>query len=178
MSHKVVVKGALRKPSTRSGWAASFVIQYGWLTQPYLLINHKFVISGNQFLNVYLPIVETGIPGAWLEGFEVRELNAAWAPIWEDPAGGRPTPKLPRLPIDRISPLEKRNRKNDGYDDDNIDDDSDDDDYDDHIDDTDDDDNNIDDYDDNDYDNIDDDNNTDDYDNIDDDNTNDDNNDH
>jgi hypothetical protein len=28
MSHKVATKGALRKPSTRSGWAASFAIQF------------------------------------------------------------------------------------------------------------------------------------------------------
>jgi hypothetical protein len=43
MSHKVAAMGALRKPSTRSGWAASFVIQLSsqrqvrMISKPHLL---------------------------------------------------------------------------------------------------------------------------------------------
>ena len=37
MSHKVAARGALRKPSTRSGWAASLVIQFSSQLQVWMI---------------------------------------------------------------------------------------------------------------------------------------------
>ena len=54
MSHKVAVRGALKKPSTGSGWAASFVIYLSSQLQAWMTLIWKDVVNA-------LPIFSTSL---------------------------------------------------------------------------------------------------------------------